>query len=138
MRQHADYAYYADEYAGDEIPEASFPKYAKKASAVIDRVTFGRPRVVTDEDILNAVRDAVCAVAECLYKFDATRATDEQGREIASENNDGYSVTFRNTGTADAQNAADAAVMDVIQTYLADTGLLYRGISRRYDLPAPV
>lgn len=130
MRSYATYAYYTDEYAGDELTETEFTKYAKKASVIIDNVTFQRIQSMAEEEIPSAVREAVCAVAELLRRFDAEKATDAQGRVIASENNDGFAVSFRDTGTPEARSARNAEVFDTIRTYLAATGLMFRGVGK--------
>ena len=133
---YADYAYYQDDFPGSELTEEDFPRYAKKASAIIDHVTFNR--ITALSSVPDVVRDATCAVAEKLKQFDDARVTDSNGRELASESNDGFSVSFRNTGTEEAQNAQIKVVLTTIRTYLANTGLMFRGIHHRYDCQPPV
>lgn len=123
---YATYTYYTKTYAGTMLSEERFTYYARKASALIDQFTFGRLTSMRSPDIPDTVRDATCASAEKLASLDT-----EEGSRIASENNDGYSVSYRDTGGADYQNAE---IYDLVETYLANTGLLYRGVSRKYDL----
>lgn len=123
---YADYAYYTGTYGGGSLTEAEFPKYARRASAMVDRVTFGRLSAYEAEDIIDAVRDATCAAAEKIHFLDTKSATG-----ITSESNDGYSVSYKDAGAADAR---DYEVMAVIATYLEVTGLLYRGVYRNHDL----
>lgn len=123
---YATYSYYKDTYHGSALSESEFNYYAKRASANVDQYTFGRLTSMRSSDIPDAVRDATCAAAEELSSFDKT-----DGGRIASENNDGYAVSYRDTSGADYQNAE---LYDVIELFLANTGLLYRGFSRRYDL----
>ena len=47
----------------------------------------------------------------------------EQGGEVASESNDGTSVTYVTSGKTAQNRMYDAAVM-----YLSNTGLLYAGV----------
>ena len=133
---YADYAYYQKDFPGSALTEENFPEYAKKASAIIDHVTFNRIPVLSA--IPDVVRDATCAVAEKLKQFDDSRVTDDAGRELASESNDGFTVSFRNTGTEEAMNAQTRLILTTIRTYLANSGLMFRGVSRRYDLPETV
>jgi len=133
---YADYEYYSSEFSGKSISEDDFPGYEKKAAAIIDHVTFGRISALPA--IPDIVRDATCAVAEKLKQFDDARVTDDAGRELASESNDGFTVSFRNTGTEEAMNAQTRLILTTIRTYLANSGLMFRGISRRYDLPDTV
>lgn len=124
---YATYEYYITEYYGTALTEQEFPKYAKRASAEIDHVTFGRLSTLPDNQIPDAVRDAMCDVAEQLHQY----ATTAEGGSIASENNDGYSVSYRDTGGIAAQQREIRAT---IRTYLAVTGLMFRGVSHSYDM----
>lgn len=123
---YATYEYYTKEYYGTALTEQEFPKYAKRASAEIDHVTFGRISNMTDDQIPDAVRDAMCDVAEKLHHYETA-----EGSTVASESNDGYSISYRDTGTLDAQKHEIRAT---IRTYLAVTGLMFRGVSRSYDM----
>lgn len=118
---YATYAYYVGTYGGNSIPESEFPKYAKKASAEIDHVTFGRLKRKTDDEIPDEVRDAVCDVAERMHKI----STIEEEGNYASENNDGYSVSYRDIGDSISQQRD---IHTTIRTYLAVTGLMFRGV----------
>lgn len=117
---YADYEWYSTEYGGAAIPATAFPSYASRASAIVDQITFGRvAKLAKDGALLDCVRDAVCAAAESLYEYKQAAS-----REIKSESNDGYSVTYADAGTE--QQAMSKAAM-LIKTYLSNTGLLYRG-----------
>lgn len=123
---YATYEYYTENYGGTALTESEFPKYAKRASAEIDHVTFGRISNMTEEEIPEAVRDAMCDVAERLHHYETA-----EGSTVASENNDGYSISYRDTGTIDTQKHE---IWSTIRTYLAVTGLMFRGVSSRHDL----
>ena len=118
---YATYQYYTDEYFGTALTEQEFPKYAKRASAEMDHVTFGRLSELPDEQITDRIMDCMCDVAERLYTF----ATTAEGGSIASENNDGYSVSYRDIGNINVQKEE---IYATIRTYLANTGLMYRGV----------
>lgn len=114
---YADFSYYRDTYCG-EMAEGDFKRLSRQASAYLDSVTFDRIAAVTDEKIMEKVKDACCAVADAYL-------LNEQGGGVASETNDGVSVTYVNgTGTkSDEQRLYQAAAR-----YLCHTGLLYRGV----------
>lgn len=121
--KYADYDYYTKVYLGTAITAEKFGPNIFAASALVDRLTFGRvQRLVVVPD---AVKMAACAAAESIYWN-----MESIGREITSENNDGYSVTY-NTAVSSAE-ATSHAVMQ-IRNFLAPTGLLYRGFSEQYD-----
>lgn len=111
---YADFSYYKDTYCG-EMAEGDFKRLSRQASAYLDSVTFDRIAAVTDEKIKERVREACCAVADVLLRK-------EQRDGIASETNDGISVTYTTEGSTDEQRLYRAAVL-----YLGNTGLLYRG-----------
>jgi len=81
------------------------------------------------------VRSACCAVAEIFLDEEiSNRAAAEADKEIASESNDGFSVTYIKTPTqfdsrgADMQQALAARKYSEAVRYLYRTGLLFRGL----------
>lgn len=112
---YADFSYYRDTYCG-EMAEGDFKRFSRQASAYLDSVTFDRIPSITDERIMEKVREACCAVADVLLQK-------EQRGGIASETNDGISVTYATEGSTEEQRLYRAAVL-----YLGSTGLLYRGV----------
>lgn len=123
---YATYEYYTNEYMGTALTEQEFQKYARRASAEMDHVTFGRLSELSGDAITDCVRDCMCDVAERMHHFSTST-----GSNIASENNDGYSVSYRDTGDTDTQKHEIHAT---IRTYLAVTGLMYRGVAPKHDL----
>ena len=110
---YADYDYYLNEYSGNAVAGADFVRLSRQASAYLDGLTCGKIRGTWVDD--SRVKDACCAVAEAMYK-------QEQG-EVASESNDGASVTYVNSGTTPEQRLYNITAM-----YLSSTGLLYAGV----------
>lgn len=113
---YADFEYYSNTFYDvlrtPPIPNTERESYLEKATAYLNSI-FGSKRPT--EEQLEAVKKCCCDVADCFYI--------EFGTEnIASENNDGYSVTY--THRQSANNKAYAIVL----RYLSGTGLLYRGI----------
>lgn len=115
---YADFSYYRDTYCG-EMAEGDFKRLSRSASAYLDSVTLDRIPSVTDEKIMERVREACCAVADVLLRK-------EQRDGIAAESNDGVSVTYvtYTSGT----NANERWLYQAAVLYLGNTGLLYRGV----------
>lgn len=111
---YADYDYYINDYSGRAIAETDFPRLSRQASAYLDGLTCGKIRGPWVDD--SRVKDACCAVAEVMYK-------QEQGGEVASESNDGTSVTYVTSGKSAEQEMYYFAAL-----YLSNTGLLYAGV----------
>lgn len=124
---YATFTYYRDEYCGTKITDKNeFKPYARRASAFIDQATYGRLTSMESDAIPEAVSEATCALIDKMYDLE-----NADGRTLASESNDGYSVSFRDTGDDQKQRKEFYAT---IRTYLDNTGLLYRGVSWQYDL----
>lgn len=115
---YADYGYYTGTFFGT-LPTAEYNKKATTASAHLDRATFGRIGAVTDTDILDRVKMACCEVVDVLK-------LNEDGGGIASETNDGVSVSYRN-GVSNAKTD-DQRILAAIKLHLGGTNLLYRGV----------
>ena len=111
---YADYDYYLFQYSGNAVAEADFARLSRQASAYLDSLTYGKIRGPWVDD--SRVKDACCALADILH-------AQEQGGEVASESNDGASVTYVTSGKTAQNRMYDAAVM-----YLSSTGLLYAGV----------
>ena len=113
---YADYEYYTTEYYGTAVSGSDFPRLARQASAYLDTVTYGNAEKAEDSRVQAKLSDACCAIAEMMFK-------QEQGGEVASESNDGTSVTYVSNSKTPEQQMYDVAVM-----YLSSTGLLYAGV----------
>lgn len=142
-KPYADYEYYSETFGGSTISSSDFTYYANKACMKIDFLTFGRTARLESTDLpeetYEAVQMAVCAVSEIYYRYDtklAARAAATQNGAMKSESNDGYSVTYAGAEADDDSSlasSADAEAVEAIGEYLAHTGLMYRGRSRRWD-----
>lgn len=125
---YADYDYYQSTYHGTLISAADWPHREREASAFIDRITFGRLR--HGGEVTADVQNAVCTVAEKLQLLETEATTQAQAASaagIASENTDGYSVSYKNP--AEAQQARNAALLDAASLWLpADEPLRYAGV----------
>ena len=87
---YADYHYYTETYQGNQIPQDGWDRVAQQSSAYLDRLTYGR--LQRADTVTNAVKNAVCAVAEVFFRYQA--AEDQNRAGILSENVDGYSVSY--------------------------------------------
>ena len=112
MVTYADTAFYTDVYHGS-LSGAELERSLRRANAYIGALMLRSPFPIPDE-----VKYAVCEIAD-MYNTEDSRSG------IVSENNDGYSVTYDKSLTAESK-AYNIAVL-----YLANTGLLYRGCT--YD-----
>lgn len=134
---YADYEFYANEYLGRAIPEASFPRLSLRGSQYMDYITQGRAEASAG---LEAVKMCCCALAEQYQTIETAQelaqkslsAGAESGQELQSETVAAWSRSYRSGGES-AQSAAQAAeagkaeLYAISQRYLARTGLLYRG-----------
>ena len=116
---YADYTYYSTEYGG-AMPESEFKRLSRQASAYLDSVTFERIAPELPTALMGKVKDACCAVADAYL-------LNEQGGGIASETNDGISVTYV-AGVSNAKTE-NQRLREAAALYLGGTGLLYRGVN---------
>ena len=86
---YVSYGYYALEYGGEKIPEKKFNGYERQAEAYIRKLTYVHGDIFAVES--NAVKDALCAVAEVYCACDQEHV---KTGAVKAENNDGYSVTY--------------------------------------------
>ncbi|MEG1396089.1 MAG: hypothetical protein RSC82_03840 [Oscillospiraceae bacterium] len=113
-----DYAFYACAFQGTATKE-NFERLAVKASAYLDRLTFDRITDTLPAPILQRAKLACCGVVDALL-------LNEQGGGVASETNDGISVTYVagvSNSKSETQRIREAAAL-----FLGGTGLLYRGV----------
>lgn len=113
---YADYEYYKKDYHGNVVKnEDDFIRLAPRASAWLDRLTFGRSKDHSDEE---PVKMSCCAVCEVMLQQEPTG-----GREITAEANDGVSVSYASGG-----KSADRKLYDAAALYLMSTGMMYQGV----------
>ena len=105
---YADFDFYRYEYKGNRIKdEDTFEFYGRKASAYINKISFGR---INEAD--ENVKNAVCSVVDRLALYGK-----RQG--ISAEENDGYRVTYEKEDTSQLFKAA---------ALFLPVRLLYRGV----------
>lgn len=118
---YADYAHYSTVYLGNAIAEADFPRLALRASAQIDRITFGR--AATDTDNETAIKNAMCAVAEEIQRQEQSDNVDG----VTSESQGRYSVSYGANSSKSRTNTQK--ISDAAKLYLEDTSLMYAGFA---------
>ncbi len=105
----ADFSFYKNLYGGTLIPEPVFMRYSAFAS------NFVSGMISTSFEIDTDIKMAVCHVAEIFFRHDSRSG-------IASENNDGYSISY------DKASQPSKLAAEVVAVYLGGKGLMYRGI----------
>lgn len=125
MTVYADYTYYTTEFFGTALAADGFSELAARASEQIDLYTFDRANAVylagLNLTTIERIRKATCAVAEVLAEIELNGS--DQGL-IKSERVGQHSVEYAEGGSSDT-----ATIESTIKTYLATTGLMYRGWS---------
>ena len=148
---YADYEFYSTRYFGDELTEATAPKWLERASDTVDSITFHRLESGMPEEEVYVVRvkKAVCALAEVLYRVDQQRTATAASKDahgnlrpaVASMSSGKESVSYVQSVEASiyAKAASDSAALNALlqseaERYLANTpgpdgvNLLYAGV----------
>lgn len=126
-----DYEYYSKIYGGSSIPESSFNKYSLKASSKVNHYTFNR---INDSNIDDNIRNATCEIIDLLVSQDQLIAKQSDDTLTkASETVGPHTVSYVNKSNLQAQrilnsNDLEKECYKICYTYLADTGLMYRGV----------
>ncbi len=118
MKPFVDYDWYITNTHGS-CPQEEFDRLAVKASRYINTITFQRAGAMVEEDMrMEAVKYTCCALIDEYINA-------EKGGGVASESNDGISVTYVN-GISNTKSPEEK-LFRVAFEGLATTGLLYRG-----------
>lgn len=118
---YTDFTYYSTSFLGTAIAESDFPRLALEASAVIDRITFGR--AATDTENTTAIKNAMCAVAEELLNQRNTGGADG----IASESQGQYSVSYLANSSRSKTNLEKLS--NAARLWLDGTFLMFAGFA---------
>jgi len=113
-----DYEYYTNVYYGSAIGESEWAAVSARAYDYIDYITRG------GADDSEAVKKAVCAVADKYYEIESAKAQAMSGA-LASETVGSWSVTYRTGSEISASYGSE--LYGIALRYLSNTGLLYRG-----------
>ena len=135
MRINVDFAFYVEEYHGSNMDmEKQFPRIAMDAEQVVNKMTYGRiHQYKIRENDLEAVKYAICAVADVLYN-DIVVKQATGGRLAQRIDTDGESVTY---AVIPSGMTEDDVLYQKCYTkarlYLEDTTLLYPGVFYDYE-----
>ena len=103
---------------GGNLEKAAFDRFSYRAGRLIETHTFSKLAGVEYKDIPEEVKRCAFELTEYL----AENFINGSVREKTSESNDGYSVSYENKNSAEE-------IYSIIYTYLADTDLLYSGVT---------
>ena len=112
---YADFEFYTEVYGGNSIAEGDFPRLAAKASALIDRLTFGRAAGHVDDE---RVKMCCCELSESLALTDGNGGMIKQSENVGSW---GYTL-------AGSENASEGAFARAACRAWLPAEWLYRGV----------
>ena len=125
---YCDYIYYRNEYYGNLIAEADFPRLATRASDFIDRITYDRlQNKEWPERTMVKVKKAVCALADKMSEIETANDVIRQNVGIASVSSGSESISYR-SGNEISQAEQEKSFSVLVCGYLSGTGLLYAGL----------
>jgi hypothetical protein len=108
-----DFKYYNEVFQSGVITDRdTFNTVITEANALIKQATHGRITQVTED-----IQNAICSVCDVLVQRN-------NASSISSESLGNHSVSYQTTTT----NEWQSKINNSIHLYLADTGLLYRGL----------
>ncbi len=126
----SDYDFYRNVYYGEILTAEDFPKYATRADAYLNELTYGHYADTSlPEATIIAIKMAECAVADLCF---TTEAESNVSSAISKETVGSHSVTYR-TGS-DAAKTLSARIKETAERYLFPTGLLYRRAKLKFEV----
>ena len=125
MKVYADKEFYCSTYKG-AVPEVFLERSLMNASQYLHTVTSGK----ADSFEGNELKYAACATADLYY-----RTCIEQKKNIKSENNDGYSVTYvtEQKDGESLENLFQRQAYGIARKWLLTTGIMNRRAGYAYD-----
>lgn len=122
MNIYVDEKFYNEAYlcGKNAVVTSDYEYFFREASLIIDRCTFGN---IDPQNVLQAVKMCCCELAENLFSENKS-LTENSG--IQSESVGGWSKTY--TSKSEIRTNSIAEQKRIIYKWLADTGLLYRGV----------
>lgn len=110
-----NYNFYTNDFGGTVVPPNLFSKFKIKAFYYLKQITFNR---CVDKKFEIEVKFALCEMIEKLYKYE------KDGGIKTSESVGNHSVSFK----VKEDSSLEKEIYKVANIYLADTGLLFRGV----------
>ena len=122
--RYASYDYYTGTYNGSKVASADYVRLSAQADIYIDTITLCR--LQHGAPVTDAVRLAACAAADAFADTELTLSDAGQAATLASENVDGYSVSYRTA--AETRESQELALRTAVDRYLSPGDpLRYRG-----------
>lgn len=125
MTIYADPEFYLNEYLSNKepvLPTQSAVFWLRKAQMKLKTFTFDN--IDESATIPYEVKMCICEIAELLYSDDK-RATSQGG--VASESVEGWSKHYESS--QQTEEHLQSKIKSCVITWLADTGLLYCGVT---------
>lgn len=118
---YTDYGFYLNSYFGNVIAEDDFPRLSERASEYVYSVTKGLCEKVQGRD-LEAVKKAVCAVAEIILNENIMDAQAFSGSQaVSSESVGSWSKSYSSPSLSAAQvEYIDGKKREAVLLYLGD------------------
>lgn len=116
-----DFLYYNDEYGGGSMMDAAVFRHLERKAE-----TYLRHALCEGADTQGyetEIKDCLCELVDELRSRESETGNGE--KEVSSESNDGYSVTYVKSPD---QETFESKLYGVIRRHLARTGLLYLGV----------
>lgn len=113
--QYLTYAEYTG--LGGTLDQTSFKLLEFEARQIIDKYTFGRLKELTTQN-----QEVKLCVFKLINLEESYKSFEAQNKGIASENTDGYSVSYATT-SSESIKAKNDEYKDVVKTYLVDCKL---------------
>jgi len=125
MNSYASYEYYRNEYIGESISQSDFPFFSGMASQYIDAATMRRAKKATGA-ILDAVKNAVCAIAEIMQDEKNMNSTAfSKEAPLTSETVGSWSKSYGTRSVSGIEiDLISARKKEALLIYLGWTGLL--------------
>lgn len=120
MVDYAGINFYMNNFGGGTVEAAAFHRLVKKATLIIKNYAGTN---VDESNIPDEVQYCCCDIIQIL--LDAESKDKEHGG-VKSESVGGWSKTYEDSSTADAQ--LNAKIEKSVLLWLSGTGLLYRGV----------
>lgn len=111
---HIDETFYKNVYKGFIVPSAKFGYYSERASEALDSAIN---ETLTAETTTDVIKKATCAIMDVLYNSD-------NKKELKAEKNGTVSKTYQDS----TKLGKGAEIQTILNRYLSETGLLYRGV----------
>lgn len=115
---YADYSYYLNTFKGGSVSADKFDYLAERASDFMDMITFDRLKSQDFSEYEDKIKKCCCALAENIFSYENSSA--DKNSETIGE----YSVTYNHKSDSDNYRNMKSTAF----RYLANTGLMYRGI----------